>query len=662
MINEPNNEILEVIIKIANELRSEGHRIGVSDTAKAYQLAEAYKSITGKKELGKDEIELIILSSFTTANLTRDKISELVSRVLSGRGFRKRINTIISDIEKDIKLLGIRPGVKVSKRKIIKNKDKKEAIAAYYRLKRIGAIKGKPGQERLADKSYLKKLATRLALAGVSNLDEAVRKMKTPKRWDTLLDAVEAQYTPEKLGGLSENELIRLAKAAEKKHDKETMTKVAEELARRIKEGAKIRNPEAIADILRKTDLLTNFIRRKLIIWNPDSLASIPKEDLLKVLAGQDAESGGIILARTLEKMNSSEAKEIIPSVDPRLLWALPRSLLKRMNDKSLLAAHISSRALRESLRYLETGDEGRGDMAYDLLKRAVHERNSLPPSYTGLVKQGEIDSMIREAESYISLAESLVGEPRGELIQNIIYKLDYVESIRVLRNIYRRTTNTEWRKIIIKNMEHLLYRLSSREGLRLLPVKYRSKQPPGRIDVKRSIFSMIRNETRPIVYLRRMKSSRLSMAIDMSGSMLEYSSWAVAIASLFPNHLDRLVLFSHETRVYSAPIGKRELAKILLEADFQGYTNISLALRTISTSSARKIVVISDLKQTIDDEPVPLIVSDLVKNGKRVVFITPVNYDEDIGREIIDVGGKLIIARTPRVVARELLRLFTRA
>ncbi len=661
MRNENNDWILAVILNVATKLRADGSRIGTSDIVKAYQLAQAYSQLTNT-ELTRDDLAFILLSAFTTARINKDDIADLISETLAGKRFHERYMNIISEIERDIQLLGAKPGSKVSRKRITRSKsiNRSEAIAAYYRLKRIGAIRGTPGKERIMEKHRLRNLALSLAKQGAQNLDDAVRKKGIPSKWDELLDALDASYLPEKLRELSERRLIALANIALKKHDKRALLHIAEELARRLREGYRIKDATSVMNLLERAELLTPSLRKKLASSSPLAIRSLTYKELLEVISSLDIEKGGELLASSLDELDERSLRNLLLNIDPRLLWRLPKRLMKRMRDPSLEAAYFAAKAFREAQMYLEYGEEGRADSAFHYIQKAQKTLNGLGRNPNYLLNPQRINEVLVEAKAYLSLSESLSGEPRGEILEGLLKGLNYYEKIRVLRSAYRKA-NSEWSSIILKTMERLLYRLSSREGLRLLPLKYRSVMPPGRVDVRRSVYLMIRNESRPIVYIKRKRSSRLSLALDMSGSMLEYSAWATAIASIFPHHLERLVLFTHKAKILEGPFTRREFAKILLEADFKGYTNVSLALREVSKTLSRRIVVISDLKQTVDDEPVNHVVLRIVKSGKRIVFIVPRNHDVEMRQRIESSGGKIIVAQTPRNVAQTLLRLFTR-
>ncbi|MCE4620740.1 MAG: VWA domain-containing protein [Desulfurococcales archaeon] len=660
MINEKERDrIAGIIVEAAWRLRSEGARISTAEIIKAVELAEAYMSLLGKDEVNRDELELLLCSSFTMLQGDRNTLKDVLALIEGGRSLKERAAAILSDIERDLETLGARPRARITKKKATRAEskaEKAEKIAAFYRLKRAGVIRGTPGRERVVEYSQIRRIALELARSGASSLDEALRSMGEPGGWDGVLDAVEAGYRPGELAGASEKRLLKLAKAAERKHDKSLLEGVAEELARRLRSGYRVKDPQAVASILEKAGVMTDSLRRILALEAPEA-SQLSPDNLVRALETSDYERGGRLLAAALEKMSRDEALSIISRVDPRYLWKLSKRTMRRLNDRSVIAAYYASNAVRESLRYLETSDESRGDLASDYLEKARIMSMSLSSS---IIDRSVLAGLVNEASVYIRLAESLAGNLNPGLLEGELRRIGYIEGIRFLRRAYR-VAGEELRRVILTSMERLLYRLSSREGLRLLPVKQRSRVPPGRVDVRRSLYSIMRVEPQPITYLRKLKSARLSLALDMSGSMFEYSSWAIGVASLFSNNIERLVLFSHDVTVYREPITRRMLARILLEYEFEGYTNISRALREASASRSRRIVVVSDLKQTVEDDPVPVVVESLRKLGKKIVFIVPFKHDEQARMDIERAGGIVVPVRDPRRMAGVILRVLLR-
>lgn len=525
-------------------------------------------------------------------------------------------------------------------------------------LRKVGAIRGPKGRERLLDQRGLESLAWRIARLGYESLEEAARS-RLPGKWDDMLLHAEARLgvDPSTLRRASSGRLLDMARAASRKGDKRLLRLIAEELARRIEEGSRLGGEaEEAARLLETQGLLTPSIRKRLAYASGDALKGLSPEEAAEVAESMGVERGGVFLQKTIKTMAPEEARRLLSLVDPRLLWSLKHPRLEGAESRLVEAAISAAKALREAIRYAETGEPGRADMASYYAERARSLLEGAEGSL-GRITTSSVESMAREAEAIVGLVE---GPGEAESLQNIIARLDYSTSVVLLRSLYQRST-PEARRLLVDAMERLLYRFASREGAQLLPRRVRFNRPPGRLDVRRTLYSMIRGSEDPLVYIRRARANRISLALDFSGSMLEYAAWTAGIASMFPRHLRRLVLFAHTVEVYDAPIPRRLYAEILVSRRFQGYTNISAALRAASLPGVPRIVVVTDLKQTVDDEPVDEAVARLTSSGKKILFLVPRGHDEAARRAVERAGARVVEARDPRAAAREVLRSLLR-
>ncbi|MCE4600548.1 MAG: VWA domain-containing protein [Desulfurococcales archaeon] len=658
------DDIINTIIEVGYKLRGQNKTVSTADLVKAVELAKSYKLLTGS--MTRTDLAYILWTSFTGVQAGLEYFEELVAKELAGRGVRERAEKIARELRKEIGAMGVRPGDRVSKKRLAKksSKERRAALASYTKLKSIGAIRGRPGRERLLSNQELDRLAWRIALNGYSSIDEAARGMYSA-RWDDLMNTVEARIRPDRsqLSGMSERNLLKLAEAAKRKHDRTTRELVAEELARRVNSGSRIHDPNRVAEILEDAGLLTPVIRRRLASVSRLDVDKLGVNDIIDAANTMGIDAGGELVAKGVNSLDSEDARKLVSSVNPRLLWSLGRGSLRKLGGGLLLEAAVNAaKSLREALKYAETGDEARADMAKYYVERALRElHRGGTADGSSLVNYSHVVEMIKESNAIIGLATSLKGPVNPGLVDEALRGLDYPARIRLLRDMYRRA-NPEWSRLILRAAERILNRFSAREGLRLLRDRYLGQTPPGRIDVRRSIYGSIRYAPRPIVYLKRKKTSRISLALDSSGSMLDYSTWAIAVASLFPRHLQRLVVFSHDTIVHEGPFTKREFIRALFDADFTGFTNISKALLQANVPGVKKMIVITDLRQTIRDEPVEEVVARLVKAGKRVIFIVPGSHDEITRVRVEEQGARVVIASTPRRAAQHLLRILLRS
>lgn len=656
-------ELASLVLGVGYRLRAIGKRVSTAEMVKAVELAESYQALTGS--LTRSELAHILSASFTTIRVPPGELEDLVSKEMAGRNIRERAERITREIREAMEAMGAKPGDRVSRKRIARarrGRDKRRALASYTKLRNIGAIRGKPGDERIIPLQQVERLAWEIARQGYENLDEASRAL-IREGWDDLLTSVEAGVRPftKQLEGMSEHTLLSLAAAARKKHDKLTRELVAAEFARRINSGERVSRPDEVAELLEETGFFTPIVRRRLASYSKLDPEKLSIEDVIDLANNMDLESGGRLLSRKINSLTPEEASRVLKRVDPRLFWAIGKSRVRGIGDPLLEAAVEAAKGVREALKYAQTLDEGRADMAKHYMDRALSMLNNRGGvGGHGIVDAPTIQSMVDEASAVVRLVSSLNKEADPLLVQEALKGLDYTVRLRLLKDIYARSSPA-WKKIILYTAEQMLNRLSSREGLRLLRERYHAYTPPGRVDVRRSIYGTIRYSPRPIVYAKRRRATRLTLALDASGSMIEYSTWAVAVASLFPRHLQRLVVFSHDTRVYEGPFTRREFARALLEAEFKGYTNISLALRRSSVQGVKRIVVITDLKQTVLDEPVERVVRSLVRAGKRIAFIVPRSHDEHMRRLVEENGARVVSAPNPRSTAQHLLRILLR-
>lgn len=659
-------DVASVVLGVGWRLREAGKQVSTAELVKAVELAESYRTLTGS--LSKSDLALVLSAAFTSVRVPQSMLEDLVAKELAGRGVRERAERISREIREAVEAIGARPGDRVSRKRIARGKNGRErrrALAHYTKLKNIGAIRGRPGRERILSPHEIEKLAWELARSGYRSLDQASR-AQARMGWDDLLTAAEARVRPDskQLEGMSEKSLLELAEAARRKHDRLTRSLVAEELARRINAGVRVSRPDEVAELLEEAGIFTAGLRRRLASSSKLDPSKLSPEDVVDLATSMGPEAGGELVARRADTLPPEEARRMLRSLDPRLYWALGKSLVKKLNDPLLEAAVEASKALVEALRYARSMDEARADMAKHYIDRAHAKLESAlekgPSRGELVVDESRVASLINEASAIIMLASSLNGAANPGVLYEALRGLDYYSRIRLLRDAYNYST-PEWRRLILSAAERMLDRLSAREGLRLLREAYRSKMPPGRVDVRRSIYESIRYSPRPIVYARRRRTARLTLALDASSSMMEYSTWALAVSSLFPRHLQRLVVFSHYTRVYEGPFTRREFARALFEAEFRGYTNISAALRDSTVPGVKKIVVVTDLWQTVDDEPVHSTVARLTRSGKRIVFIVPRSHDEQARRLVEENGGRVVLATNPRRAAQHLLRILLR-
>ncbi len=274
------------------------------------------------------------------------------------------------------------------------------------------------------------------------------------------------------------------------------------------------------------------------------------------------------------------------------------------------------------------------------------------------------------------------------DYVDYLLDKIDPKELDPVFRPIYRsiveknysRLLNYLGRRYSIETIEYLTYRvwshISSREmdyeliwravrlgydvlkhsikGLDYIG-RYRESSVSGRVSVKKTLYNYARyNYT--VVRRYREKCLRVNALVDVSGSMLRYSTWAIlSISSILPI-VKNIVLFSDKTYLSKPPRSSSRkiiidyLTKLFTEG-FQGYTNISLAIRVLNRVSGERDIAImfSDLEQTVRDTDPWIEAEKYLSRGKRrlIVFTTP-RHSIETRERFIEKGVEVIVVNEP--------------
>ncbi len=656
------NELVESIPDLVDRLRGMGYSIGTSQAVDAVRIIESYSCLRGASKISEDEAVFVLESVLAVRGVSRSDISEALRHSLAGRRVRERAEKILEDIEERLSLLGAKPGLRVSKKSLGgRKREKKEKLRAYLELRKIGAIRGKSGAERVVDAHTLRGVAWRLAKEGYESLEEAARSVKAGSRDYMLMEAeARLEVDPESLSRLDGKRLLKLGEAASRKGNYKLLRMVGEEVSRRVLAGRRL-DPHQARFILEKAGLLTPDHDKMLYMTGQgrgiDRGSRVDVDSILGAVDGMGEEEAANLLSKALKALGEDDARKLLSQVDPSLLWRVRRTSLRGREAELVKATSYAANAVREAMLYLESGDPARADMARDYINRSRGILTRLDDVGIGRLNNGVAEDLLEVASSILGIA-SMDSPSPGE-VSRILGVLGFERAVRVLRGLYR--TGGEWRSIAEWALERLIYMASSREGLRPLPKWRLYDTGPGRVDVRRSVYGVLRRSPRPLVYRRRLRSNLVSLALDVSGSMESYSIWALGMASMFARSLDRVVLFASRPTVYQGPFGRRDIARILLSTSFRGYTDIYSGILEASKTRARRVIIISDLAQTIDaGDPLEAALS-ASRMGKKLVFIVPLRHDEELRTRLEDSGFNIAIVSNARQAARQVLRAFSR-
>jgi len=652
-------EVVEAIPLVMEKLRSRGFRVGVSESVDLAVMLRTYSSLTGRDALPDDELREIVYAVIKAPGAPEAFMEEL-------RGFQasQRVSRAAERIESEIgemlRTLGVAPGWRVSRRKA--SRRGREALAAYLQLRRVGVITGRPGSERVVDPQEIRRIALSLARRGVESLEEAYRSMRPMRGRDVRLMEAEAGIHP-RIDSMDEARLVELGWAAARKGNVSLVRAVASELRRRLEKGSLGAVDEAFR-LLRTAGYLDPRLASDMIASSPglvEECGFLGSREYAAAISRAvriaGVEKGGEIVAKALKRADEETAEAIVSMVPAEALWAVKRHPFTGDKGRLLDAAVKAARSLRSAIKYLEGGGEGWRDLALEEAEEARRAAETLSGVRLGRLDPSSVSTLSSTASSLARAGPEALGEA---LLGSIASTLGLPETVRILRAAYRRAGSAESRRLLVLSMERLLARMASREGLRLLP-RWRLGEIRGRVEVRRSIYRMVRGSQDPLVFREKVRAARISLALDISGSMIDYSSWALLVASLFTRNIERLVLFSHTVRVLEGPFKARQLAEILISMEFKGFTNISAAVRAAAEGASRRVVVVTDLKQTVDGEPVHQAVASVRRSGKTVIFVTTPSAPWDEVERVESAGGRVVIAYTPRQAAQRILRVLLR-
>jgi uncharacterized protein with von Willebrand factor type A (vWA) domain len=655
------SELPPLLLDIARTLRKNGERVGIGEIVEAERILRDYMLLQRQKFLTIDELVLLLSYIWPPASRKKRLIKEEIEKKLSSKKVEERASKIYGELLESAAVLGVKPGHRVSLKNAVKQRkrERRQVKASYYKLKRVGAIKGRSGSERLADETVLKSIALKLAKAGFSTIDDAINSMRAPKRRDDILLQLDSRipFTREQLEGLSESRLLKTGWDAVRKHDRRTQNLVAEILKTRISRGEPLRDPQDVVEFLKKTHNLSSNILLS-IIAQGEPVEGVSPETIAKVLSTMDNESGGILLAKYRKYMSSEEYLKLLSLTDPKKLWQLSDRNLGGEFSQLIKAVSNAARAYREAVEYARTLDPGRADMSSYYASRAEQFLENLNGTGIGNLTRDAASTILAEARNIIKAVEGIGRGVAAEQLAKAISKLELGDAVLVLKGLYSRAESEEVRRLVVSSMERLLSRVTSKHGLALTS-RWRINTVSGRLELRRTLYNIVRNRPDTLVFREKARSRAIGLGLDVSSSMISYSSWALAVASMFSRHVEKIAFFSHTVEVYQGPFTRRDMARLLLEASFGGRTNISQALRVLGEHlQGKRLIIVSDLSQTVEDDPPWKIVAELRRRGIKTVFITHERHDREARALIEEERGKVVVAKNPKEAARKILSI----
>jgi len=159
------------------------------------------------------------------------------------------------------------------------------------------------------------------------------------------------------------------------------------------------------------------------------------------------------------------------------------------------------------------------------------------------------------------------------------------------------------------------------------------------RLDLRKTLLKTVRSQVHEPVYKRRRRVRTATLIVDRSSSMRKAAERVLEIAVSYYPITENLVLFSDDVEVIriTPSLSRRFILERLLSLDFNGYTNISKALRSAEriAKSGSTAILISDMEQTVEDSPYVLEIEKLLRKRVKLVVYTLDEYIPELRRAL---------------------------
>ena len=669
-------DLLSFLVKLARDLRTEGLTIGTSELEAATRLIENYCALLGKISteehkyiLGYNELMDLLKASLLKHNNFENIFEEIVRENLVPYSMVK--TKVSREIEAYLKDLGLRFGEKVSfakMRKIIRKRSGREKV--FETLSKIGVIvkNRKHGFYEVLDEKSVEKLLSKniSLLRSVRNIEElantlAYRKLektsisKIYDEKDFYLNTIETAITYKAdLSRISMNKLVNLSKIAYLKKRKSLLRKISKIIADRILRNSgelKDVDEEILVDVLEKANALTPEIIEAIVKGKPRAAEKLLKKHRKVVIASianiEDIEAQKIIASKALKlKLKREDIEALIDGLKPEALTVLEKCKCKELSRSEIVLVKAVSK-LAKAFEYFRKAhledNKGYLDMAYGMLS----DYNSLMSEYARISKKrkSNIEKKILGKAETLNMLITVATSDKPVLPSKITAS-PTIETLYVLKELYDASLNPKVKEKILSIASKVAQKLRSKIRSSILSKKYvKTSLRSSNIIVRDSIYNILRRKSSPIVYRRRRRERKVTLLIDISGSMRTYAENAILLASAFVKIVDNVLVFREYTvRVEKSTIRFPEkMVKFLFNLKFGGWTNISEALNEARRLRSKTVVLISDLKQTVLTEKPSEKARELLKSGAELIVITPPVYDKTLAQELEFLGAKVV-------------------
>jgi uncharacterized protein with von Willebrand factor type A (vWA) domain len=427
---------------------------------------------------------------------------------------------------------------------------------------------------------------------------------------------------------------------------------IAHRIARRVKkEGVSKADAEKVLDILGRHSLLDVESVRRILSAEPR---------LAQQLSGMIGYSTMLDLAADMEP---TRAATLVSRAQGKRSYRAAYEMLARfgkiheagdMDERSLSLWEYVARAFQSIVEYLASGSEGYLEAAEYYLARVSGSScegcRYAPPS-----------TIVSD------LLEAVEAAREGLLTRSLSLIVKYMEPFEATQLLVTvGASRRELRRAALFLVFQILRRVRGESKGRVVKKQWLQTAYGERVDVRASLFNMVRLASEPIVRLGRRHAESIVLALDKSGSMRPYSFYSVLVASSFAPLIKRLVVFDERVTVYPNRLIRgsswRKIIEMIISTDFSGYTDVVGALREATKGlTPHWLVVISDLRQTVASrDSVIDVLRELGSRGWKIAVIAPANAR--IPREVRSLRGVYVyVVEKPRDVARIVLKIASR-
>ncbi len=152
-------------------------------------------------------------------------------------------------------------------------------------------------------------------------------------------------------------------------------------------------------------------------------------------------------------------------------------------------------------------------------------------------------------------------------------------------------------------------------------------KSLTGKLDLRRTLSNIARGFVGELAFKQRSSRREAIFILDRSDSMRKHASSILRVLAEYYRFIKTLIMFSDkvETMRLCRSISKAYILSKVLSLGFSGYTNVTKALRVAYklAKPGETVIMVSDLQQTIKDEPFIKEFEKLVERKVKVIVYT---------------------------------------